>query len=138
MTAIEQAQQEWEANTTPHFKKHSISQFRPAFHIHEFRKYGKAIAWLQWDEGRMEIKKIETLGECKGAATKLIEFLKTLADKYNICIFGNAVVYTPDPPIPKVILFSQQQLEDWYKHLGFKLVKIGETGLTAIWYPDAP
>jgi hypothetical protein len=62
MTTLQRAREEWEANTTPHPKKHPLSKFRPAFHTHEFREFAEAIAWVEWDGKFIEIKKIEKSG----------------------------------------------------------------------------
>jgi hypothetical protein len=135
LTPLQRARQEWEQVTTPCTKMHYIGK-NP--YRDEFRQYGQAIAWLEWDDEFIQITKIEALQPGRGAATKLIGFLKTLADKYQVRLFGNAVVYRPDPPIPEGNLLSQAELEGWYKKHGFQLRKIGDTCLTAIWYPDAP
>jgi hypothetical protein len=135
MTPLQQAREEWEQNTVACPKIHYIGK-NP--YQHEFRQYGKAIAWLEWDDEFIEIKKIETLQQGQGAATKLVEFLKTLADKYHVRLFGNAVIYPPDPPAPEGHLFTQAQLESWYGKHGFILRKIRNTGITAIWYPNIP
>jgi hypothetical protein len=139
MTPLQRAREEWEANTTSHPKKHSISKFRPAFHIHEFRKFGQAIAWLKWDGDYIEITKFEKLpGAGRQAGTPLVEFLKSVADKYQIRLFGNATIYQPDPPIPEGPLLSQDQLEIWYKKHGFQLYKSIKSGIVELWYPNAP
>jgi hypothetical protein len=135
VTPLEIARQEWEQHTTACPKVHYIGK-KPF--THEFRQYGQAIAWLQWESGFIEITKIEALQTGQGAATRLMHFLKSLADKYHVRLFGNAVVYPPDPSVPVGTLLSQQQLEKWYRNLGFKLRKISGTSITAIWYPDFP
>ncbi len=134
-TPLQQARREWEEKTVACPKTHYIGRTP---YQEDFRRFGAAIAWLEWDDDFIQIAKIETLQPGQGAATNLIEFLKTLADKYYVRLFGNAVVYPPDAPAPEGNLFSQAQLECWYKKHGFQLRKIGDTGLTAIWYPDAP
>ena len=132
---MQQARQKWEQNTTPFPKVHYIGK-TPSNDA--FRQFGQAIAWLEWNSDYIVITKIEALQTRQGAAKQLIEFLKGLADEYGVRLFGNAVVYPPDPPVPVGMLLSQQQLEAWYKKLGFQLRKIGGTGVTAIWYPDFP
>ena len=124
MTPLQQARHEWEANTTPHPKKHPLSKFRAEFHTHEFRQFGQAIAWLNWTEDCIEITKFETLQPGGGGPSRLIEFLKTLADKYQVPLWGHARIYEPDPPIPEGHLLTRGQLENFYKKHGFKLRKI--------------
>jgi hypothetical protein len=139
MTPLQCAREEWEANTTPCPKKHSLSKFRTTFHIHEFRKFGQAIAWLKWNDDYIEITKLEKLpGAGRRAGTPLIEFLKSIADKHHIRLFGNATIYQPDPPRPEAPLLPQEQLEAWYKKHGFQLYKNIETGIVELWYPNAP
>jgi hypothetical protein len=94
------------------------------FHIHEFRQFGEAIALLQWADDRIEIAKFETLQPNRGAATQLVEFLKTLADKYQVELWGHAKTYLPDPPVPQGQLLDKEQLEDFYSKHGFQLRKI--------------
>jgi len=142
MTPLQRAREEWEANTTPHPKKHPLSEFRPVFHTQEFRQFGQAIAWLEWDGKYIEIKKIEKL-PCagKGAGTPLVEFLKLLAEKYQVRIFGKPIRYDPDPPVPCGPLLTQNQLGNWYEKHGFHLCKILESGIpisVEMWYPDTP
>jgi len=132
MTPLQLAKEEWERNTSPHTKLHPVG--RGVIHEHEFRQYGQAIAWLKWDGDCIEIAKFETLQHGQGAATKLIEFLKCLADKYKVGIFGHATAYPPDPPIPEGELFSQEQLEAFYRKHGFKLRKISNDASEII-YP---
>src|ERR1017187_8042906 len=125
MTSLRRAREEWEANTAPHPKWHQVSTFRPVFHTHEFRQFGQAIAWLEWDASYAELKKLEKLpGANRGAGTLLLQFLKSLADRHQIRLSGNAIVYEPDPPIPDGPLLRQEQLESWYKNPGFQVRKI--------------
>lgn len=135
MTQLQHAQKYWEDNTEPFPKDHYIGK---KVYIHDFRQYGQAIAWLEWDEEYMEIKKIESLSLGKGASSRLLCFLKTISDKYHVRLFGNAIVYRPDPPFPEGELLTQEQLESWYIRHGFVHRKIANTGVTAIWYPDFP
>jgi hypothetical protein len=135
MKPLELAWQEWERQTTPYPKVHYIGK---TLTIDEFRRYGDGIAWLEQHRDYIVITKIEALQTGQKAAKRLVEFLKSLADKYSVRLFGNAGVYPPDPPVPVGTLLTQQQLEDWYRKLGFQLRKIGESGVTAIWYPDFP
>jgi hypothetical protein len=123
MTPIQKAQQDWENNTTLHLKKHLISRFRPVFQIQEFRQFGNAIAMLNWSGDCIEITKFETLRPNEGAATRLIEFLKSLADKYQVRLWGHARPYEPDSP-PTGHLLTKEELEEFYKKHGFQLRKI--------------
>jgi hypothetical protein len=140
MTPLQRAFEEWEANTTPHPKKHPLSKFRPTFHTHEFRQYEQAIALLNWTEDCIEIAKLEKLpGRVRGAAIPLVKFLKSLADKYHVRIFGHVKPYTPDPPWPDdEHIPTQEELEAWYKKHGFHLCKRSKLGAVALWYPDIP
>jgi hypothetical protein len=140
MTPLQRAREEWEANTTPHPKKHPLSKFRPAFHTHEFREFAEAIAWVEWDGKYIEIKKIEKI-PCagRGAAIPIVNFLKVLADKYHVRLWGQAKSYTPDPPwCDDERILSQEELEAWYERLGFQLVRQRKPAPTWIWYPDIP
>jgi hypothetical protein len=124
MTPIQYARQEWEANTTPHPKQHRVSKMRMAFHTHEFRQFGQAIALLNWAGDRIEITKVETLQPGGGSPSRLIEFLKTLADKYQVTLWGHARIYEPDAPIPRGHLLKKDELENFYKKRGFQLREI--------------
>ena len=136
MTPLQLAQKEWEDKTIPHPKNHLVGK---KIHIHEFRKFGEAIAWLQWDGKYIVISKFEKLpGAARGAGTRLVRFLISLADKYQLRIFGNLRCYEPDPPIPCGSLMTQDVLESWYKKQGFKINKNAKSGVIELWYPSAP
>jgi hypothetical protein len=140
MTPLQRARDEWEANTTPHPKIHRIiSEYREEeFHKHEFRQFGQAIALLDWDEDRIVITKFETLQPGGSGATRLIEFLKTLADKYQIPLWGHARKYDPDPPTPKGHLLTKDELDIFYKKRGFELCPI-DANTSDMWYiPKIP
>ena len=126
ITPLQRAREEWEVNTTPHPKKHPLSEFRPAFHTHEFRQFGQAIAWLDWSEACIEIKKLETLQPGGGGPTRLIKFLKALADKCQAPLWGHARAYDPDPPLPKGHLLTKEELEAFYRKHGFQLRKVDD------------
>jgi hypothetical protein len=121
MTPLQCARQEWERGTTPHHKNHPVGKI---FHIHEFRQFGQAIALLNWAENQIEIAKFETLQPNQGAAARLIKFLKTLADKYQIQLWGHARTYLPDAPVPIGQLLTKDQLDNFYRKQGFQLRKI--------------
>lgn len=134
MTPLQRAREEWEANTTPHPKKHPLSKFRmEEFLTHEFRQFGQAIALLDWAEDRIVITKFETLQPGGGGPTRLIEFLKILADKHQIPLWGHARKYDPDLPIPKGHLLTKDELEIFYKKRGFELCPI-DADTSDMWY----
>jgi len=132
---LQQAQQEWETNTTPHPKNHPIDKNGKIVHIHEFRQFDNAIAWLNWNGDCIEITKIETLQPNQGASTRLIHFLKVLADKYQVRLWGHARIYQPDEPVPKGSLLTKNQLENFYKKHGFQLRKIDDDTSEILYVP---
>jgi TPR repeat protein len=136
MTPLQLAQKEWEDKTTRHPKERLVGK---KIRTQEFRKFGEAIAWLRWDGNHIEMKKMEKL-PCagRGSGTSLINFVKSLADNYQVRIFGNPMSYDPDPPIPCGHLLTQGRLESWYKKHGFKIVKIQDSDIPIMWYPDLP
>lgn len=140
MNPVQLVRQEWMTNTTRHPKQHRISEFRPVFHTHEFRQHGQAIAWLNWTDDYIDIAKLEKLpGAGRGAAIPLVEFLKTLSDKYHIRLSCQVNPYTPDPPwSDDERKPSQEELEGWYRKRGFRLFTRGKPAPTWAWYPDAP
>jgi hypothetical protein len=139
MTPLQQAQQEWEAVTTPHPKQHFYENGKKQVGKHQFRKFGQAIALLNWCEN-IEMTKLEKLPSGgRGATIPIVEFLKTLADNYHIRIFGHVKPYTPDPPwSDDEYIPTQEELEAWYKKRGFHLCMRGKLGAVALWYPDVP
>ena len=137
MTLLQQAKQEWEVATKPYCKKHPISKFRPAFHIHEFRQYGKALAMLNWTGQYIEITKLETIEAGKGEATRLITFLKSISDKYQIPLCGHARKYDPDSPIPSGHLLTKEQLESFYVKQGFKLRTLDDNTSDMLYLPQS-
>jgi hypothetical protein len=138
MTPFQRARKEWETNTTPHSKKHPLSKFRPVYHTHEFRQFGQAIALLNWAGDCIEITKFETLQPGGGGPSRLIEFLKELADKYQIPLWGHARKYDPDAPVPKGHLLTKDQLEVFYKKRGFQLCRIDDDTSNMWYFPKKP
>ena len=134
MTSIVCAKSEWEAATVPH----SCPRTRCNGEIVEdpFRKYGDAVAWLEWSDV-CEIKKIETLRPRSGAATALVTFLKALADKYKLRLFGQPIPYAPDCSLAADSPLSEEELFAWYSKRGF-VVGRTSSGVPYLWYPDVP
>ena len=127
MTPLKQAQQEWEAKTTPHPKIHHVRPVvrnNPITRIEEFWQFDKAIALLNWDSDCIEIVKLETLQPRQGGPSRLIGFLEQLADKYQVTIWGHARPYEPDPPCPADGLLTKDQLDNFYRKHGFVLREI--------------
>ena len=92
MISLLAAQAEWEAGTIPYPLPNKLS-YGPVVE-EPFRRYGEAIAWLEWEDDCV-VKKIETLKPRTGATTSLLSFLKLLAVKHGIRITGNPVIYEP-------------------------------------------
>src|SRR5437899_1463504 len=116
MSALSAAQSEWEAATTPYPLPHKQSYGEIV--EEPFRKYGEAIAWLEWDDCCV-ISRIETLRPRSGATAALLSFLKKLATKHGIRIHGNPVVYEPSCPQAATSPLSQKELNAWYLKNGF-------------------
>ena len=139
VTPLQLARKEWESETTDHPKQHFYENGKKQGGLDDFRKYRQAIAFIKWDGEDIEITKLEKLpGAGRGAAIPLVNFLKTLSDKYHIRLWGQAKSYIPDPPRPEGPLLTQEQLEAWYKRQGFQLCTQGKPAPTWIWYPDIP
>ncbi|HWW00544.1 MAG TPA: hypothetical protein VNZ64_12665 [Candidatus Acidoferrum sp.] len=134
MSALSAAQSEWESATTPYPLPCKLSYGEV---IEEpFRKYGDAIALLDWSDWCV-ISKIETLRPRAGATTRLLSFLKDLATKHDIRIYGNPVVYEPTCPQAAVSPLSQEELNAWYMNNGF-VVGRSSQGVPYLWFPDVP
>lgn len=134
---LQQAQQDWENKTIPHPKQHFNKNGKKQEGLQDFRKYEQAIALINWEGEYIEITKMEKLPEAgRGAAIPLVNFLKTLADKYQLRIRGLVNPYIPDPPRPDEPPITQEQLEAWYEKCGFQLLAQGKPAPTWIWYPD--
>jgi hypothetical protein len=101
-----------------------------------FRKYGSAIAWLEWQDD-CHIKKLETLKPRGGGATCLLLFLKGLAVKHGIRIIGNPIVYPPTCPLAAESPLSQEGLENLYSKCGYSVGRGGD-GFPYVRYPDVP
>ena len=84
MTQMELVRKEWEDSTVPATKIHVVGKYRKREFRHEFRKYGQALAWLKWDDEIIEIAKIETLQPGQGETKRLLNFLKSIADKHKV------------------------------------------------------
>jgi hypothetical protein len=134
MSSLSAARAEWEAATTRYPLRHKQSYGETV--EEPFRRYGDAIAWLEWEDYCV-ISKIETLRSRSGATTALLSFVKVLATKHCFRIFGNPVVYEPTCPQAAVRPLSQEELNDWYSRQGF-IVGRSERGVPYLWYPDVP
>ena len=134
MNSLSAAQAEWEAATVryplPHKQSYGKIVEEP------FRRCGDAIAWLDWGDCCV-ITKIETLKPRSGAATSLLSFLKALATKHGVRIYGNPVVYPPTSPCAAAAPLSQEELVAFYSKRGF-VVGWSAQGVPYLWYPDAP
>jgi hypothetical protein len=85
------AESEWNRITTSYPRK----EIRRRKEVTDpFRKYGNAMAWVEWN-CVCTIVKIEALHVRTGAAQRLLANLKEICDKYGIRIFGNATPYEP-------------------------------------------
>jgi hypothetical protein len=127
MSPIQRARQKWEKETTEFPKMHLVRpvvQNNLIYFKQDFRRFGNAIAWLQWNEDCVEIKKFETLHPHGGGPTRLIDFLKALANEFQVPLWGHARVYELDTAFSKEHLLKQAQLEAFYKDHGFQLRKI--------------
>ncbi|MGA2661068.1 MAG: hypothetical protein ABSH34_26600 [Verrucomicrobiota bacterium] len=133
MNSLSAAQAEWEAAAVPYPLLHKQSYGKVV--EEPFRKYGDAIAWLEW-EGLCTIVKIETLSPRSGAASLLLSFLKAVAMKRGIRIYGNPVVYKPTCPLAGAAPLSQEELNAWYSKRGF-VVGWSANGVPCLWYPNA-
>lgn len=110
MSSILEARANWEIATTPYplLRKQSYGKL-----VEEpFRRYGDAIAWLEWEENCV-ITKIETLKPRSGAASALLSFLKALTERHCIRIYGNPLAYEPTCQLAAASPLSQQELEAW-------------------------
>jgi hypothetical protein len=129
MTPVEQAQRKWEANTKPHPKNHIVRPVvrnNPIIFKEEFRQFDKAIALLNWNVDCIEILKLETLQPRHGGPTRLISFLKCIADEFQIPLWGHARLYELDPPFPEGDLLTKEKLYQFYEKHGFQLRKIDD------------
>jgi hypothetical protein len=131
MSSILAAKAEWEDITIPY----PLSNQQSCGERVEdpFRRYGDAVACLEWDD-HCTIGKIETLNPRSGGATSLLLFLKSLALKHDFLLYGDPVVYPPATSFPATALLSQEELETWFARLGF-LVQRSSKGVPYVWYP---
>jgi hypothetical protein len=127
MTPVEQAQRKWETNTKPHPKNRIVRPVvrnNPIILKEEFRQFDKAIAFLNWNVDCIEILKLETLQPRQGGPTRLICFLKCIADEFQIPLWGHARPYEADPPCPAGRMLTKEELDNFYRKHGFELRKI--------------
>jgi hypothetical protein len=131
MSSILAAKSEWENVTIPYPMPNQQSYGE----IIEdpFRRYGDAVACLDWDD-RCTISKIETLAPRSGGATSLLLFLKSLALKHDFLLYANPLAYQPAKSFPAGSLMSQKELERWLTRLGF-IVDNSSEGVPVMWYP---
>jgi hypothetical protein len=132
--SIRSASEEWDDATTP-FPK---SEWRRGKEfIDPFRKYGNAIAWIEWN-GMCTIIKIESLVQKQRAGTALLTKLKEICDKHELRMFGNATAYQPSDCRDLSAVLTQSELVGWYQRNGFVVSYQEASDVTEIWYPDIP
>lgn len=124
------ARAEWEANTKAQPRE---TRLKRRVIVDQFRQYGEALAILEWSD-ICTISKIESLHPGIGAASRLLEYVKSLGTRYQVALFGNATAYLPDVCASTSRLLSQEQLERWYRKHDFVLCK-NKLGITELWYP---
>ena len=134
MNPLSAGRAEWEEATVHYPLPHKLSYGEVV--EEPFRRYGDAIAWLDW-EYYCIIKKIETMKPRSGATTALLYFLKSLAAKHGFRIYGQPVVYDPTCRVASASPLSQEELNAWYSKRGF-VVGTSPNGVPWLWYPDAP
>ena len=134
MTPIELVRAEWEASTA-FCPRTWFAGKRRLLVTDNFRRYGEAIAVLEWSSYCV-VSKLESLSPRGGAASRLIAYLKTLADSHRIVLFGNATAYVPETQTVLNGLLTQSELEAWYQRHGFVMHR-NSLGIMEIWYPGA-
>jgi len=134
--ALDQARKEWEDNTESAPKKVTQGTYKKWTVVQPFRRFGEALAWLDWNDDIIEIKKLETLNPGIGGPTKLLKFLQSIADKHGLRISAWIVAYSPDQPALEGKLRTQKGLEEWYRRRGFQIER-NPCGGAFGWYPTA-
>ena len=136
ISPIETAKAQWEANSLPY---PLITHHRRRIITEDFRRLGDAIALLVWTD-KCEVKKIESLCPRTGAASHLLRYILSLADAYEITLFGNARAYTSPHQGSCNSIMLQADLEIWYIKYGFTLhrFRVGGEEVVEFWYPHSP
>ncbi|HEX3625232.1 MAG TPA: hypothetical protein VH280_07395 [Verrucomicrobiae bacterium] len=138
MTRTQQAKKDWDQNTSVHRIGPRVSNSQGTHQNLDYQQFGQAIALVYWPEDYINLAKLEKLpGAGRGAAVPLIDFLKSLADKYRLCIQAHVRPYTPAPPWSERKP-TLEELKGWYQRRGFRLFPGGDPEFPWAWYPDAP
>ena len=87
----------------------------------DFRRFGDAIALLEWGSERCTISKLEALVLKDGAATRLLKLLQGISDEYDVPLWGNVIPYDPARPVDGTAPIAQDELEALYLKIGFRL-----------------
>lgn len=97
-----------------------------------YRRYRHATAALERESDYLVLCRIETDREHRGegSGTALLDLLKTICDRYNVTLLGQATAYNDNG-------LDQQALLDWYARYGFE-IDHGRTKQPLVWYPRRP
>ncbi|MQM37008.1 hypothetical protein KBTX_00997 [wastewater metagenome] len=96
------------------------------------RRIGHAIGAVDTESDYLVLCRIETdpghRGE--GEATRLLELLKGICERYNVTLLGQATAYDDTG-------LDQQALLEWYRRHDFE-IDHGRTAQPLVWYPARP
>jgi hypothetical protein len=117
---------DWEAATEPFERRDSRGE------VHRFRRYGEAIALVEFGGRGALILRLEALGPAgEGGAVPLVELLTTIARRHDLTLRGQLHAYpTEERPEPDLAALAR-----FYRRLGFEV-----TGDDPPWInlPDLP
>jgi GNAT superfamily N-acetyltransferase len=102
-----------------------------AVHL-RYRRYGHTQAALETESGFLVLCRIETPPEYRGqgSASRLIDLLKDICDRYNLTLLGQASAYDSSG-------LEQEALLQWYERHGFESDH-DRTAQPLVWYPARP
>lgn len=97
-----------------------------------YRVLGSTRAALETESDYLVLCRIETppAERGRGDASRVIELLKSICERYNVTLLGQATAYDGEG-------MSQQSLLAWYERHGFE-IDHGRTAQPLVWYPRRP
>jgi hypothetical protein len=121
----------WEAATSQHPVEHRRGK---RVTVHPFRRYGDAIAWVEWLPSHASLLKIERLdGASSGSGSALLKLIQKICVEHGLALHANVAPYRREPDGEIVDdPHGSARLIGWYRWQGFDITKAD--GAIHAWY----
>lgn len=97
-----------------------------------YRRIGHTTAAIEQESDYLVLCRIatDTGARGQGSATRLLDLLRSICDRYNVTLLGQATAYDDSG-------LDQEALLAWYANHGFQIDR-DRTAQPLVWYPRRP